>query len=187
MGVEGDSANVTVSLTLRPAVPMGYFGGVPFVCALAVCETLREKGIAEVGIAWPYDVVAPEGLLAEVRVHAGYDDEGMFAACDVMMNDAADFAPAVEKAVRARVDAWAASVCSSCAAAGPLASVLSDLFDAMPLMGASVEVVRAGRSLGHGLLGGMDVWGRVTVHLDDGRTVELSPEQGRLRPVVEQG
>lgn len=186
MGVEGDAADATVSVTLRPPVPMGYFGGVPFVCALAVCEALREAGITEAGVAWPYDVVTPQGPLAEVRVRAGYDEEGMFAVCNVLMNDAAGFASAVEKAVRARVDAWAASVCASCAAAGPLASVLSDLFDAMPLMGAPVEVVRSDRSLGRGLLGGMDVWGRVTVRLDDGRTLELAPEQGGLRPVGEQ-
>ena len=66
---------------------------------------------------------------------------------------------------------------------GPLAPVLSDYFDALFGMGEAVEVLRAGRVVAEGTLVAVDVWGRATVRLADGRELELAPEQAELRPL----
>lgn len=168
---------VTCSLRLRPAVPMGHVTGVPFVCALAVARELGER------VSWPHDVVDAQGApVAAIRSHAGYDDEGVFVACEVALPDEGD-AAGIEDAVRGAVDAWVADVAAGRAAAGPLAPVLEGYFDALAGMGERVEVVRGGRVIARGTLAGVDVWGRATVRLDgDGQELEIAPEQALLRP-----
>lgn len=67
-------------------------------------------------------------------------------------------------------------------AAGPVAPVLSNYFDALALMGRSCEVVYPnGRVAAAGTLTAVDVWGRATVRLADGRELVVSPEQASLR------
>ncbi|MDM8270751.1 hypothetical protein [Thermophilibacter provencensis] len=168
------------SFTVRPAVPMGHVTGVPFVVALGVAESLDAR------LGWPYEVLrAPGEPLAHVRARAGYDDEGVFVACDVVSQGEKDLdAAALEAAARARVDAWAADVAAGRAAAGPLAPVLGTYFDALLGMGETCEVVRAGRVIARGELAGVDVWGRATVRLENGtQELEIAPEQAELRPV----
>ena len=168
------------SFTLRPAVPMGHVTGVPFVVALAVARELGAR------LRWPHEVVDKDGEpVALVRGRAGYDDEGMFVTCQISPSGEKDLdAAALEGAARAGVTAWGAAVSAGRAAAGPLAPVLSDYFDALLGMGEKVEVVRAGRVLARGALVGVDVWGRATVRLDDGaQELEIAPEQADLRPV----
>lgn len=163
---------------VRPTVPMGHVTGVPFVCALAAAHELGGR------VSWPHDVVDQSGSrLARVRCRAGYDG-GVFVSCQIAPEEAADADPtALEAAARAAVDAWAADVAAGRAAAGPLAPVLGDYFDALLGMGGQVEVVRAGHVVARGELAGVDVWGRATVRLEGGaREVEVAPEQAELRP-----
>ena len=93
-----------------------------------------------------------------------------------------ELAQAIRDAVVARADAWAAAVNSGHAVAGPLAPVLSEYFDALPLMGARVDVVYPnGNVAATGDFVAVDVWGRATVRLGDGREVVVSSEQASLR------
>lgn len=93
-----------------------------------------------------------------------------------------ELAQAIRDAVVARVDAWAAAVNSGHAVAGPLAPVLSEYFDALPLMGAHVDVVYPnGNVAATGDFVAVDVWGRATVRLKDGSEVVVSSEQASLR------
>ena len=113
--------------------------------------------------------LAPAGIanaMAEGAVAPGFDE----------------LAQAIRDAVVARVDAWAAAVNSGHAVAGPLAPVLSEYFDALPLMGARVDVVYPnGNVAATGDFVAVDVWGRATVRLEDGREVVVSSEQASLR------
>ena len=93
-----------------------------------------------------------------------------------------ELAQAIRDAVVARADAWAAAVNSGHAVAGPLAPVLSEYFDALPLMGTRVDVVYPnGNVAATGDFVAVDVWGRATVRLEDGREVVVSSEQASLR------
>lgn len=166
------------AFTVRPAVPMGHVTGVPYVAALAVARELGGR------LRWPHEVVGADGEpLARVRARAGYDEDGVFVACEVAPSGKKDLeAEVLEAAARAGVDAWAADVAAGRAAAGPLAPVLGDYFDALLGTGEDVEVVRGGRTIGRGTLAGVDVWGRATVRLEDGaRELEIAPEQAILR------
>lgn len=113
--------------------------------------------------------LAPAGIadaMAEGAVTPGFDE----------------LAQAIRDAVVARADAWAAAVNSGHAVAGPLAPVLSEYFDALPLMGARVDVVYPnGNVAATGDFVAVDVWGRATVRLKDGREVVVSSEQASLR------
>lgn len=164
-------------IKLRPKVGMGFYQALPVICSLGISD-----GVPGSGVAWPHGVVSAAGeSVAEVRVRGGYDEEGMFADLS------ADLAPetdvdVVRAALIARVDSWAGAI-SRGAAAGPLAPVLSELFDRMPLMGRQVLVTYPnGRPLMRGALCGIDVWGRATVRDASGREAEFAPEQVRILP-----
>lgn len=113
--------------------------------------------------------LAPAGIadaMAEGAVAPGFDE----------------LAQTIRDAVVARADAWAAAVNSGHAVAGPLAPVLSEYFDALPLMGTRVDVVYPnGNVAATGDFVAVDVWGRATVRLEDGREVVVSSEQASLR------
>ena len=67
-----------VEFMVRPGVPMGHVTGVPYRCALGVAEALGAR------LRWPFAVVSATGEpVAGVRARAGYDDEGVFVACEV--------------------------------------------------------------------------------------------------------
>ena len=171
---------VGTSFALRPAVPMGHMTGVPHVCALGVARELGAR------VRWPHEVVSADGEpLVSVDARAGYDDGGVFVRCDLAWDAGRDLdATALEGAAREAVDAWAQGVAEGRAAAGPLAPVLSDYFDALLGMGERVEVLRGDRVIGEGTLVAVDVWGRATVHLANGtQELEVAPEQARLRYV----
>lgn len=94
-----------------------------------------------------------------------------------------ELADAVANAVMDRVAAWERGLGAGQGSAGPLGPVLSEWFDEMPLMGEPVRMVLPdGRTAVEGTLAGIDGWGRVTVRTDDGQEVELTCEQGSLRP-----
>lgn len=177
---------VGTSLTLRPAVPMGFVTGAPYVAALAVACELGAR------VAWPHEVVTAAGEpLVSVDAHAGYDDEGVFVRCDLSWEAEKDLgsggrldSAALERAVEGAVSAWEEAHAAGRCAAGPLASVLGDYFDVLLGMGEAVEVLRGGRVIGRGELAGVDVWGRATVRLEGGaQELEIAPEQARLRPL----
>lgn len=174
MGVTG------TSLTLRPAVPMGYVTGTPYACALGVARLLGAR------LSWPYGVVSSEGEpLVGVDARAGYDDEGVFVRCDLSWEDDKDLDPqAIEHAAADSAHTWEQAHAEGRCAAGPLASLLGDYFDVLLGMGEAVEVVRGGRVIGRGTLAGVDVWGRATVRLENGeQELEIAPEQAMLRPL----
>ena len=168
-----------VEFMVRPGVPMGHVTGVPYLCALGVAEALGAR------LRWPFAVVSATGEpVAGVRARAGYDDEGVFVACEIApLGEEGLDAAVLERAARERLGAWAEDVSSGRAAAGPLAPVLGDYFDVLLGMGERVEVLRGGRVIGEGSLAGVDVWGRATVRLDDAREPALAPEQAELRYV----
>lgn len=96
--------------------------------------------------------------------------------------DLAEVAEAVGARVLCRVDAWAAAVNRGEALAGPLAPVLDDYTDALPMLGRAVELFDpSGAPLGSGMLAGVDGWGRVTVIDTHGQAVDYSAEQVSLR------
>ena len=168
---------VGTSLVLRPAVPMGFVTGAPYVCALGVARELGAQ------VSWPHGVASAEGEpLVFVDARAGYDDEGVFVRCDLAWDAEKNLdAAAVERAARDAVAAWEQAYAAGRGSAGPLASVLGEYFDVLLGMGGEVEVLRGGRVACRGTLAGVDVWGRATVKLPDGRELELAPEQARLR------
>lgn len=172
MGVTG------TSLTLRPAVPMGFVTGVPYVCALGVARELGAR------VSWPHAVVSPEGdPLVDVRARAGYDDEGVFVRCDLTWDAGAGLdAASVERAAEGGVRAWEDACGAGRGVAGPLAAVLDEYFDVLLGMGGPVEAVRGGRVIGRGTLAGVDVWGRATIRLEGGaQELEIAPEQASIR------
>ena len=151
---------------------MGFIDGTVFVASLGAAESLGAH------VAWPNSVVDGDGAeLVRVACRAGYDDEGIYVTCELDGDAATD---AVVDAVVARVDAWGDAVAAG-SKAGPLAAVLEEYFDACLLMGCAVRVVRRDGSVAcEGTLAGMDIWGRVTVKLDDGREVEIAPGQASV-------
>lgn len=192
IAVEGGTLRLAV--LLRPAVPMSHYMGILPVCALGALEGLRPLR-DDLALAWPGKVVVPDedGHATQVAcalgVHAGTGEGGMFVVCSAGVELApfaamasGELAHAVCSAVALRVDAWAADVSAGRGAAGPVAPVLSDYFDALALMGRSCEVVYPnGRVAAAGTLTAVDVWGRATVRLADGRELVVSPEQASLR------
>lgn len=162
------------TILVRPSIPMGFIDGVPFVAALGAAEALGAK------VAWPHAVVGEGGeVLVTVRARAGYDDQGLYAAVE-LSGPGADEAAADGAA--SRVEAWGEAVAAG-SKAGPLAAILNDYFDACALMGKPAEVVRRDGSVAcKGYLAGMDIWGKATVKLADGREVEVAPNQAAIRP-----
>ena len=186
-------ASLTFSLVVRPDVNMHAFHGLPFV-GTASTPGLGLAG--KVGIQWPSDIVcgAPafETSLARVAVNGGAGAAGMFAAVTVDIERAAlgelgvDMADealieALAAAVLARVDAWAAVANTPQGAAGPLAPVLGEYFDMVPLLGRQVAAVSPnGLPLAVGVFAGLDIWGRATIKTDAGEQ-EFPPEAVRIR------
>ena len=90
-------------------------------------------------------------------------------------------APVRDRVVEA-CDAWAADVRAGRAKAGPLAPILSEYFDCVPMLGRQVVALSPeGAEICRGAFVAVDVWGRVTIHTADGRDVVLAAEQASLR------
>lgn len=196
-------ASLTFSLVVRPDVNMHAFHGLPFVAAMGMMDALAGTastpglGLAgKVGIQWPSDIVygAPafETSLARVTVNGGAGAAGMFGTVTVDIEraslgelgmDVTDEAlvEALTTAVLARVDAWAVVANTPQGAAGPLAPVLGEYFDMVPLLGRQVAAVSPnGLPLAVGVFAGLDIWGRATIKTDAGEQ-EFPPEAVRIR------
>lgn len=75
-----------------------------------------------------------------------------------------DLAARLRDAVVARVDVWAEAVRAGGAAAGPLAPILAEYFDMVPMLGHQVAVLSpAGHLMNTGVFAGLDMWGRACV------------------------
>ena len=180
-------------VTVRPQVPMGAFHALGYVCAMGVAEGLRAAGVSFAGIGWPQDVVDARTFrqLASLRMHAGYD-KGMCGTCTVVAGQQigllrdmidAEIAAAIETGVQQRVASWEQAIIAGGGVAGPLAPVLSEYFDLVPLLGnPAVAVYPNGNEMARGTFGGVDIWGRATLVTDDGRELEFPPEQAGIRP-----
>lgn len=180
-------------VTVRPQVPMGAFHALGYVCAMGAVEGLREAGVSYAGIGWPQDVVDTRTFrpLCTLRMHAGYD-KGMFATCTIkaagqvgLLRSLDDnlLHDALETGVARRVGLWEEQVNAGAGKAGPLAPVLSEYFDLVPLLGQPVVATYPnGNEMARGRFAGMDIWGRATVVTEDGRELEFSPEQASIRP-----
>ncbi|WP_154026644.1 biotin--[acetyl-CoA-carboxylase] ligase [Olsenella uli] len=117
---------------------------------------------------------------AQLSDAVGADDEGN----PLPVPGFDELAHAIRNHVIARCDAWAAEVNAGRAVAGPLAPILSDYFDSLPLMGKHVRVVYPnGNVMGLGTFVAVDVWGRATVKMGNGKEVTISSEQASLRPL----
>ena len=81
-------------------------------------------------------------------------------------------------------DAWAADVRAGRAKAGPLAPILSEYFDCVPMLGhQAMALSPEGAEICRGAFVAVDVWGRVTIHTATGHDVVLAAEQASLRPL----
>ena len=195
-------ASLMFSLVVRPDVNMHAFHGLPFVAAMGMMDVLAGTaatpglGLAgKVGIQWPSDIVcgAPafETSLARVAVNGGAGAAGMFGAVTVDIErsalselgvDMADEAlvEALAAAVLTRVGAWAVAANTPQGAAGPLAPVLGEYFDMVPLLGRQVAAVSPTVCRSRWRVCGLDIWGRATIKTDAGEQ-EFPPEAVRIR------
>jgi len=184
---------VVAEVTVRPQVPMGAFHALGYVCAMGAAEGLRDAGVTFAAIGWPQDVVDARTYrpLMQLRMHAGYD-KGMFATCTVtaaqqiaLLRDVDDeqLVQALEQGINARVASWESQIAAGAGAAGPLAPVLSEYFDLVPLLGQPAKAVYPnGNEMAHGTFAGVDIWGRATLVTAEGKEIEFSPEQAGIRP-----
>ncbi len=104
------------------------------------------------------DEPAPNGPkpLPPVSLAELLGDEGSF--------DLQRLAAALRDAVVARADAWAAAMHGPEGAAGPLAPILSEYFDMVPMLGHQVVALSpSGRVMDTGVFSGLDVWGRAVL------------------------
>ena len=188
-------ASLTFSMVVRPDVNMHAFHGLPFVAAMGMMDALVGTastpglGLAgKVGIQWPSDIVcgAPafETSLARVTVNGGAGAVGMFGAVTVDIERSALSELGVDVADEALVETLAAGAVvanTPQGAAGPLAPVLGEYFDMVPLLGRQVAAVSPnGLPLAVGVFAGLDIWGRATIKTDAGEQ-EFPPEAVRIR------
>lgn len=86
-------------------------------------------------------------------------------------------------AVGAKVDAWAHMLATR-PSPGPMAPVLSDYFDMVPLLGHQVAALSPnGLPMAMGAFSGLDIWGRACVTAADGSEQELPSEAVIIRAV----
>ena len=164
---------------------MRYLMAMPHVCTVGVADALVAAGLANAALGWPWQVVDPTSgtVLAQVATPAGYADGAVRVACAVDLADACQAVDAgrLREGLLARLEMWESAVEAGHAAAGPVAPILSEMFDRMPLLGHVVEVVRPDGSVAvTGTFSGLDVWGRAIVVVD-GKELTVAPELARLR------
>ena len=196
---------LTFSVVTRPAVGMQAFHALPFVAAMGMMDALAGKGddsglglAGKVGIQWPSDIVcgAPEfeTLLAGISVNGGAGAAGMFAVVTVRIASAelaslgaepadGELACRLADAVLTRIDAWAVSANTPQGKVGPLAPVLAEYFDMVPLLGHQAAAVSPnGLPIAVGVFAGLDIWGRATIKTDADEQ-EFPPEAVKIRRI----
>ncbi|MBS6730989.1 MAG: hypothetical protein KH221_04595 [Atopobium sp.] len=184
-----------VATVVRLGVSMPYVPAVPYVVALGVCQFLRaaDEGF---GICWPYNICYKDQVVASIKATAGYQ-EGMFAVVSVVADakllspvfDVADntelLAKKVSELVVQSVSAWEQQVKRARSFAGPIALILSDYFDMVPLLGQQVnKVYPSGNVALTARFGGIDVWGHAILVDEDGKEILVSEEEASVVPAV---
>ncbi len=184
-----------VATVVRLGVSMPYVPAVPYVVALGVCQFLRaqDEGF---GICWPYDICYKDQVVASIKATAGYQ-EGMFAVIGVVADaktlslafDVADnielLAKKVSELVVQSVSAWEQQVKRARSFAGPIALILSDYFDMVPLLGQQVnKVYPSGNVALTARFGGIDVWGHAILVDEDGKEILVSEDEASVVPAV---
>ncbi|MBF0926076.1 MAG: hypothetical protein M3I19_00950 [Lancefieldella parvula] len=184
-----------VATVVRLGVSMPYVPAVPYVVALGLCQFLRaqDEGF---GICWPYDICYKDQVVASIKATAGYQ-EGMFAVVSVAADsealysvfDVADnmelLANRVSELVVQSVSVWEQQVKRARSFAGPIALILSDYFDMVPLLGQQVnKVYPSGNVALTARFGGIDVWGHAILVDQDGKEILVSEEEASVVPAV---
>lgn len=184
-----------VATVVRLGVSMPYVPAVPYVVALGLCQFLRaqDEGF---GICWPYDICYKDQVVASIKATAGYQ-EGMFAVVSVAADsealcsvfDVTDntelLAKKVSELVVQSVSVWEQLVKRARSFAGPIALILSDYFDMVPLLGQQVnKVYPSGNVALTARFGGIDVWGHAILVDQDGKEILVSEEEASVVPAV---
>ena len=171
-------ASLTFSLVVRPDVNMHAFHGLPFVAAMGMMDALAGTAATPgLGLAGKVGIQWPSGMFAAVTVdieRAALGELGVDMADEALIE-------ALAAALLVRVDTWAVAANTPQGAAGPLAPVLGEYFDMVPLLGRQVAAVSPnGLPLAVGVFAGLDIWGRATIKADAGEQ-EFPPEAVRIR------
>lgn len=184
-----------VATVIRLEVSMPYVPAVPYVVALGVCQFLRgaDEGF---GICWPYNICYKDQVVASIKATAGYQ-EGMFAVVSVAANikalslafDVADnvelLAKKVSELVVQSVETWEQQVKHARSFAGPIALILSDYFDMVPLLGQQVNKVYPNGNVAlTARFGGIDVWGHAILVDKDGKEILVSEDEASVVPAL---
>ena len=184
-----------VATVVRLGVSMPYVPAVPYVVALGLCQFLRAVD-ESFGICWPYDICYKDQVVASIKATAGYQ-EGMFAVVSIVADskalcsalDVADntelLANRVSELVVQSISAWEQQVKRARSFAGPIALILSDYFDMVPLLGQQVnKVYPSGNVALTARFGGIDVWGHAILVDQDGKEILVSEEEASVVPAV---
>lgn len=184
-----------VATVVRLGVSMPYVPAVPYVVALGLCQFLRAAD-ESFGIRWPYDICYKDQVIASIKATAGYQ-EGMFAVVSVAADsealysvfDVADnmelLANRVSELVVQSVSAWEQQVKRARSFAGPIALILSDYFDMVPLLGQQVnKVYPSGNVALTARFGGIDVWGHAILVDQDGKEILVSEDEASVVPAI---
>ena len=176
-------------------VSMPYVPAVPYVVALGLCQFLRAKDEG-FGILWPYDICYKDQVVASIKATAGYQ-EGMFAVVSVtadvnalssalnVSDNAELLAKKVSELVVQSVSVWEQQVKRARSFAGPIALILSDYFDVVPLLGQQVnKVYPSGNVALTARFGGIDVWGHAILVDQDGKEILVSEEEASVVPAL---
>lgn len=184
-----------VASVLRLGVSMPYVPAVPYVVALGVCQFLREADEG-FGICWPYNICYKDQVVASIKATAGYQ-EGMFAVVSIAADsevlcsafDVAGntelLAKKISELVVQSVETWEQQVKRARSFAGPIALILSDYFDMVPLLGQQVNKVYPNGNVAlTARFGGIDVWGHAILVDKDGKEILVSEDEASVVPVV---
>ena len=184
-----------VATVVRLGVSMPYVPAVPYVVALGVCQFLRAAD-EDFGICWPYDICYKDQVVASIKATAGYQ-EGMFAVVSVAADsdalctafDVADNTELLAKKIAGlvvqSVSAWEQQVKCARSFAGPIALILSDYFDMVPLLGQQVNKVYPNGTVAlTARFGGIDVWGHAILVDKNGKEILVSEDEASVVPAV---
>ncbi len=184
-----------VATVVRLGVSMPYVPAVPYVVALEVCQFLRVAD-DNFGICWPYDICYKDQVVASIKATAGYQ-EGMFAVVSVVadvkaLNSVFDVAESkellakkVSELVVQSVGTWEQQVKHVRSFAGPIALILSDYFDVVPLLGRQVNKVYPNGNVAlTARFGGIDVWGHAILVDENGKEILVSEDEASVIPAV---
>ena len=170
-----------VATVVRLGVSMPYVPAVPYVVALGLCQFLRAKD-ENFGIRWPYDICYKDQVIAVVSIAA---DPGVLSSVFGVAGNTELLAKKVSELVVKSVSVWEQQVKRARSFAGPIALILSDYFDMVPLLGQQVnKVYPSGNVALTARFGGIDVWGHAILVDQDGKEILVSEEEASVVPSV---